>query len=488
MRVLYVDLDCCRADHLSVNGYHRLTDPNLARVAAEGVSFRHCYCANSPCVPARASLFSGRFGTKNGVVAHHGIGEEFRSIWPHGWPREAPPMFMEHLRRHGTKTVTFSSFHERHSAWWFCAGWEEIHTFTRKRGQESADEVNAAFMPWFRQHAKEDDWFVHVHYWDIHSHYRAPEEWGTKFANEPPPDWPDQAAIDGHQAMYGPRTARDLYTGYRDEDGAPISYMPDGVQTVDDFKRLVDGYDGSIAYADHHVGEIFDLLEQEGLWDETAIIISADHGDSFGEHGQYMDHGIANEAVHNIPMIVKWPGLEARGTCDAMIYGMDLVPTVCELMGFDAPKGWDGSSFAPALRGEAFDGWPWQVWTHGIYTLSRAVRTQDWLLIDMLHPGLYPYADPYYLHDMRTDPHQTRNLAAERLEVMDELLGYLRQWREEQMEATGEPDRLEQMVPTGPFLYYDRRRMIGRLERTGRSHQARELRWRLRKYHPDATW
>jgi len=483
MRILYLDLDCCRTDHLSINGYHRQTDPNLRRIAAEGISFRHCYCANSPCVPSRASLFSGRFGTKNGVVAHHGIGEEFRNIWPHGRPRTAPPMFMEHLRRQGMKTVTWSSFHERHQAWWFCAGWEEIHTFTRKCGQERADELTARFLPWFRQHGAEDNWFIHVHFWDIHSHYRAPEEWGRKFADEPPPDWPDHETIDRHQEMYGPRTARDLYTGYRDENKRPISYMPDGIQTVEDFKLLIDGYDGSLAYADHHVGMILDVLEELGLWDDTAIIVSGDHGDSFGEHGQYMDHGIANEPVHNIPMIVKWPGVTKQGHSDAMIYGMDLCPTVCELLGLPIPEGWDGRSFAPALRRE-FTGWPWQVWTHGIFTLSRAVRTPEWLLIDMLHPGLYPYDEPYYLHDMKKDPHQTKNLADERPEVLHELLGLLAQWREGQLAATGEPDRLEQMVEVGPFLYYDPKRMLARLEATGRSRQAEELRRRLHRYHP----
>ena len=59
MRVLYIDLDVCRADHLRVNGYHRNTSPNVDRIAEEGITFTHCYCANSPCLPSRASLFTG---------------------------------------------------------------------------------------------------------------------------------------------------------------------------------------------------------------------------------------------------------------------------------------------------------------------------------------------------------------------------------------------------------------------------------------------
>jgi choline-sulfatase len=66
VRILYIDLDVCRADHLGVNGYHRNTSPNIDRVAEEGVTFSHCYCSNSPCLPSRAALFSGRFGINNG--------------------------------------------------------------------------------------------------------------------------------------------------------------------------------------------------------------------------------------------------------------------------------------------------------------------------------------------------------------------------------------------------------------------------------------
>lgn len=485
MRVLYIDLDCCRADHLPVNGYHRNTAPNLSRIAEEGLSFTRCHCANSPCLPSRASLFSGRFGLDNGVVAHHGVGERFRPLSRGHERAQHKPMFAARLRQAGMKTVSFSCFHERHNAWWFSEGWEELHTFTRKRGQETADEVNAAFLPWLQQHGGEDNWFVHVHYWDIHSHYRAPAEWPARFADDPPPDWPDQEAIDRHHEIYGPRTALDLYTGYRKgEDHAPISYMPDAIRTVDDFKLLIDGYDGTIAYVDHHVGQILDTMADLGILEDTAIIVSGDHGDSFGEHGQYMDHGMANQAVHNVPMIVRWPGLPARGTAQAMIYGMDLCPTVCDLLDIDVPAGWHGRSFAPALRGEEFPGWPWQVWDHGIYTFTRAVRTPDWLLIHVLHPGLYPYDEPMMLHDMNADPHQTVNLASARPDIVAELNGHLAEWRHELVQAGAAPDPMEQMVSEGPFLYYDPERMIARLQRTGRGHFVEGLKARLSQIHP----
>lgn len=486
MRILYIDLDCCRADHLSVNGYPRPTSPNLERIAAEGITFEHCYCANSPCVPSRASLFSGRFGFNNGVVAHHGPGEHFRFPSYGHWRDPERPMLQHHLWQHGFKTVSFSCFADRHNAWWFSAGWEELHTFTRKRGQERADEVNAAFLPWLRTHGREDNWFIHLHYWDIHSHYRTPPSWVEMFHDLPAPAWPDKATIAQHQEMYGPRTAVDLYTGYEKGAGGgyrrPVPYMPDAIRTVEDFKLLVDGYDASIAYTDHHIGQVLGTLGNLGILDETVIIVSGDHGDSFGEHGQYMDHGIANEAVHHIPMIVRWPGVTRKGRCAEFIYGMDLGPTLCEMLGLPIPAGWDGRSFAAALRGEPFTGWPYQVWEHGIYTFTRAVRTPDWLMILLLHPGLYPYDEPVLLHDMRADPHQTRNLAAQRPDVVGQLMAHLTTWRQEQLQKGSAPDPLEAMVATGPFLYYTPEQMYDRLERTGRAARIPELKARLARY------
>jgi len=491
MRVLYIDLDCCRADHLGCNGYRRPTSPNLDCIAGEGVTFTHCYCANSPCLPSRAALFSGRFGFNNGVVTHHGTGEDFRyhDIYNCHARDASRPMLQMHLRQHGMKTVTFSCFADRHNAWWFTAGWEQVHTFTRKRGQERADEVNAAFLPWFRQHAAEDNWFIHLHYWDIHSHYRTPPEWVEKFRDIPGPEWPDQATIDRQQSFYGPRSATDLYTGYERGKGGgykrPVDYMPDAIRTTDDFKMLIDGYDASIAYADWHVGQVLDALDEAGVLDDTAIIVSGDHADSFGEHGQYMDHGIANEAVHNIPMIVRWPSVTTKPSrCEAMIYNLDLGPTLCELLGFPTPPRWDGRSFAPALRGEEFSGWPFQVWDHGIYTLTRAVRTPDWLMIRVLHPGLYPYDEPVMLHDMRNDPHQVKNLAADRPDVVGELSAMLADWRQEQLQKGAPCDPLEAMIAQGVFPYYTPERMFERLEKTGRGDRVAELKSRLNRYQP----
>jgi len=490
MRVLYIDIDCCRADHLGCNGYRASTGrdvtPTIDRIAAEGMTFAGCHTSNSPCLPSRAALFTGRFGFQNGIVAHHGPGERLRPNNISSRQDPDRPFLVGHLRAHGLRTVAFSSFHDRHQAWWWTAGWDEIHT-NRKRGQETADEIAGPALAWLEENATSDGWFVDVHMWDAHSHYRAPKEWLTKFFGHPAPQFPDAEAVERNLSIYGPRSARDLWTGHGNGETRPDTLHPEGVYSLADAKRLIDLYDGSIAHVDHWVGRIVDLLERKGVLDETAIIVSADHGDSFGEHGQYMDHGIANVAVHNIPLVIRWPGRPARGRCDALVYNVDLCPTLCDLLGIPTPAGWDGATFVDALDGNPFDGWPYLVYDHGIYTFSRAVRTRDWTLIAMLHPGLYPYDAPFLLHDLVADPHQQANLADERPDKRGELAALLAEWRLGQVRKGGVPDPLEEMVPHGPFIYYDPARMDARLRRTGRTKEADELRARLAGIRKD-TW
>jgi hypothetical protein len=124
------------------------------------------------------------------------------------------------------------------------------------------------------------------------------------------------------------------------------------------------------------------------------------------------------------------------------------------------------------------------VWEHGIYTLTRAIRTPKWLMMHLLHPGVYPYDEPLMLHDIAADPHQQVNLAAERPDVVGDLSARLAQWRQEQLQKSGRPDPLEEMIPYGPFLYYKPEQMIARLERTGRAHRVPALKARLARYHP----
>jgi choline-sulfatase len=179
MRILLLDLDSTRPDHLGCYGYHRNTSPNIDRIAQEGMRFTNYYTSDAPCFPSRTALMTGRFGIHNGVVGHGGTAADVRHEGPTRLfkdllAKESLPAF---LRTVGLRTALVSPFGERHSAWTFYAGFNEIHN-TGKSGMESAEEVTPTVLEWVNNNAAKDDWFLYVNYWDPHTPYRAPLPFG----------------------------------------------------------------------------------------------------------------------------------------------------------------------------------------------------------------------------------------------------------------------------------------------------------------------
>lgn len=430
MRIVYFDIDSLRPDHLGCYGYHRPTSPNIDAIAAGGMRFDRFYCSDSPCMPSRHALFSGRFGINNGVVTHGGPGSKLHiGERLYGGPQPKNQLLQRRLRENGVETVSFTNFHFRHCAVWFALGWTELHSPNLKSGNETAEEVNAPVMQWLRQNATQDDYFLHINYWDPHRIYRMDASWADRFKGYPVAQtWPDEDAIAAQQSDPGHFTA----TGQFADHKSTVPLMPGAVRNRRDFEHMITGYDAAIAYTDHQVGVVMEELERQGVLDETAIIISGDHGDNFGEHGIYSDHVCADEAIHHISLIIRWPGVAPEGgCCDAMLYNVDLSATLCELTGGPIPAHYDGRSFVDHLRGK--DGFERDalVWGHGLYTLQRAVRTRQHLMIRTYDDYGYRF-DPVALYDMDADPYQTTNLCDQRPDVMREMDHLLTAWLHEQ--------------------------------------------------------
>ncbi|HWN68750.1 MAG TPA: sulfatase-like hydrolase/transferase, partial [Haliangium sp.] len=155
MRILYLDLDCLRPDHLGCYGYHRATSPRIDRIAAQGVRFDNMYISDAPCLPSRTALWSGRFGIHTGVINHGGASAD---MFPEGPSRGFGSRlnltsWMRALRNAGFYTATVSPFAERHSAFHFYANFHEIHNPGR-RGLERADEIEPIARDWLRRRGK----------------------------------------------------------------------------------------------------------------------------------------------------------------------------------------------------------------------------------------------------------------------------------------------------------------------------------------------
>jgi len=352
---------------------------------------------------------------------------------------------MRQLRRQaGLEGISITNFADRHCAQWFMHGWTEFISPSNKCGGETAEEVNTAVLAWLDRNRSRDDYLLHINYWDPHRVYRVDPSWADRLEGTPCPDWPDEQAIQRIAEYTGPFTARQQFKDGR----SPVPLMPDEVTNREQHELMVTGYDASIAYTDHHLQQVLDALDEQGVLDETVIIITGDHGDAFGEHGIYSDHVCADECIHRIPLIVRWPGVTTPGSAsDALLYHTDFAPTLCEMLDAPIPAQWDGRSFAPALRGEPFAGRDHLVWTHGLYATQRAVRTPQHLLIRTYDRWEYEHLRPVELYDMTADPYQTRDLASIEPDTVARLDHLLQDWLHDQLTAPGAiPDPLQALI------------------------------------------
>ncbi len=434
MRILFLDLDTLRPDHLGCYGYSRNTSPNIDRIAEQGVRFNQYYCSDAPCLPSRAALMSGRFGIHTGVVGHGGTAADMRL---EGSPRgfqdrlasESLPAF---LRSVGFKTVSISPFAERHSSWSFYAGFNEMHN-TGKGGMESAEEVTPTVLKWIKENAKEDNWLLHINYWDPHTPYRAPEDFGNPFAEDPLPEWITDEVLDEHQNMVGPHGALEINM-YNNHTNPKFPRHPGEIQNRDDLRRMVDGYDCGIRYMDTHIGQVFAALEEQGVMEDLAIIISSDHGENLGELGLYGEHGTADYITCRIPMIIRWPGCKAGHVDDGLHYNLDLAPTLSELFHRDPAPSWDGQSYAPALLKGEECGRESLILSQCAHVCQRSVRFGPWLYIRTYHDGYHLFPDEM-LFNVEEDPHEQINLAAEHPDICREAVYRLNQWHDDMMKT-----------------------------------------------------
>ncbi len=486
MRILFLDLDTLRPDHLGCYGYARDTSPNMDRIARQGVRFDNYYCSDAPCLPSRAALVTGQCGLRNGIIGHGGTAADLRLEGPERAFRTSLEQqgLWGLIRRAGYRTVSVSPFAERHCAWWFNAGFLEMVN-PGKGGMESAEEVSPAVMDWLGRNARTDNWFLHVNYWDPHTPYRAPEDFGNPFADEPLPSWMTEEIIRRHNELPGGHSSREM--NMWDEGTVPHwPRHPGEVRSLADFRSMIDGYDCGIRYMDQHLGRIFNLLADAGVLEDTAVIITSDHGENLGELNCYAEHGTSDQITHRIPMIVRWPGCPQGHADAALHYNLDLSPTLAELFGAAPHPAWQGRSYAEALRtgakvvGHDRPGHDHLVLGQCCHGAMRSVRFGPWIYIRVYHDFYHLYP-PEMLFNVVEDPHEQRDLAGQRPDLCDHAARLLTVWHDQQMRQV--PDGVDPLWTVlregGP--YHSRGYLPAyceRLQRTGRGHHIHALKAR----------
>ena len=473
MRILYVDIDTLRPDHLGCSGYHRDTSPTIDAIAERGVRFTNIYASDVPCLPSRTALATGMFGIRNGVANHGGAAADLASWGARRgfFSQLASGSFPAVLLHAGYHTASISSFPLRHGAHWWTSGFLETMNLVRGYGVERADEVLPGALDWLDRRGAADQWFLHVHLWDPHTPYNAPADYGNPFAGDPVPAWHTEEVRARNWELPGPHSAQEPWGFTPDEWGPPPPRHPWNLASEADVHQIFDGYDVGVRVADDTVAALCDKLEDLGVLDETAILISSDHGEAFGELGVYADHMGADEATAHIPAILSWPGAPA-GVQHGLGYHLDVAATVADLAGGRIPRHWDGASLRADIEaGTAAPGREHLVISQGAWTCQRGVRFGDHLYLRTLHDGYHTAWNPELLFDVAADPHEQDDVLDAQPAAAAEARTILDTWTAEQLDRTlVAQDPMQTVLDEGgPFhvrghlpAYLDRLRATGR--------------------------
>lgn len=395
--VLFLFADDQRADAIGAFGSPHIRTPNLDRLVRSGMVLRNAYClgSNSPavCTPSRNMLLSGR--------------AYFRWQGPLA-PADAPN-FPETLKaagyetyHHGKRGNTASAIQKRFDHDKYVNDTED-----RTNGEPCRDIVDGAIQ-FLDARKTEKPFFMYLAFSNPHDPRVAADNYRGLYKTE---DIPLPANyLPQHPFDNGEMTVRD-------EKLAPWPRTPDEV------RRHLHDYYAVISAMDHHIGRLLTKLDDLRLTEQTIVIYSADHGLALGSHGLMGKQNLYDDGMR-VPLIVCGPGIRP-GRSDALVYLLDIFPTVCDLAGAPIPKGLDGRSFAGVLHGKPSE--TRETLFFAYRDVQRAIRDNRWKLIR------YPEVDVTQLFDLQTDPDERTNLAddpglAARIAGLTEKL---REWQRE---------------------------------------------------------
>jgi arylsulfatase A-like enzyme/Tfp pilus assembly protein PilF len=352
--LLLVTLDTTRADHLGCYGDRRAETPRLDRLAAEGALVENAVAVAPLTLPSHASILTGLYPPRHGVRDN----ADFRLP-------SAETTLAEHLEQHGYKTAAVVGSLVLSSFLGLSQGFDAYDepgaasdgklSLYRPIVERPASEVTDAAIAALNRFGG-SSFFLWVHYYDPHHPYSPPPPYATRFADRP--------------------------------------------------------YDGEIAFTDMQLGRLLDDLSRRGILDRTLVVVTADHGESLGEHGEKTHGLLLYDADIRVPLILRLPGsIPATRRVGGVVSGVDVVPTVLDLMALPPLPGTQGRSFAAAARGGDVPArepaYAEAVYGERIYGWSPAyaLRGAGRKFIEAPEPEIY---------DLGADPRETANLAASR--------------------------------------------------------------------------
>jgi arylsulfatase A-like enzyme/Tfp pilus assembly protein PilF len=344
--LLLISIDTLRADHLGSYGYRSVT-PALDHLAGEGVVFEQVYTPVPLTLPAHTSLFTGRNPPATGI-------RENGEVLP-----SSVPTLAEQMQAQGFQTAAFIGAFILDRRFGLARGFDQywgefpLHRYAGADPstiQIRGDQVQAAASQWIADHGPHR-FFVFVHFYDLHGPYLLPASWRARFPGR--------------------------------------------------------FYDGEIAYVDDLIGKLWEDLVRQGVANRTLLVITADHGEGLGEHGE-QNHGfLLYRSTTHVPLIIRFPDRRYAGKrINTIVRLIDIAPTVCALLGVPSPPSFQGRNLAPDISGQVRPALP--AYSETLYSYRHfhtapiyALRDNQYTFIQAPRPELYEFRkDPVELHDL----------------------------------------------------------------------------------------
>lgn len=343
--VVLISIDTCRADHLSCYGNCRITTPHIDQLAGEGILFENVISPAPMTLPSHSSLLSGT------NPPYHGIHTNYdHRLGP------SNVMLAELLRERGFLTCGIVSAYVLDARFGMDQGFDnyddqiEQDRATGYINERSGDASARIAVDWLDEHQVER-FFLFLHLFDPHAPYAPPEPFASRFAEHP--------------------------------------------------------YDGEIAFVDQCIGQVVEKLKTLGLYDSTLIIITSDHGESLGEHGERTHSYFIYDSTIRVPLICKLPGQQRPKRIEEVVGLIDIFPTICSLLNIEPPPQVVGEDLSVCFgrrglpRRERYQ--YCESFTPRNYGANVLLGLTDarWKFIQTTRPELYNLAE---------DPKESRNL------------------------------------------------------------------------------
>lgn len=311
--IILIMMDSLRAGNLGCYGYHQNTSPNIDAFAQHETLYENCFSPGTWTIPANASLLTSLY------LPQHGA-----NTWESFFDRSIPNMLTT-LHKQNYRIGLFGSHStllrqlKKSFPLFFFSGYTE----------NSESHIATQFaVSWIQKQKR--PFFLWLYILEPHSPYTPPAPFNTQFPYEQHAPLPIQQAGNDN-----------------DTDCIPFAIAQDGITNPDYYRAQ---YDGEIAYADSLIATVLAQLKTLKLYDESIIIITADHGETMEEHHLCFSHGFAgfNELMH-IPFLMKLPDQQGVQRITQPVSLIDIYPTVCAAMGLEAPKDVQGCALQKAL-------------------------------------------------------------------------------------------------------------------------------------------